>query len=447
MKKSTDCNLSGNDLATDDLTDRQKSNSAVETLSNGFHQPNSVLSNSALEVQQLQQQLRLQRRLRKAEQKLRRSLNLSTVLGATAVETAVLFEAEQVSLLHHHPQTQSWQPVARYCQNQTLAWRQTFATAYAEFPQIVRQLQQRKPQWLFAGQQPSSSLTAERQKWLLRWPGRCLLIPIQDRRNDYLATPDDCSDKHWGIMVIASPGLGIHLDSAITAAQSIALELELAMVQCHHYQELLTANRELQHLALEDSLTRLANRRCFDEQLTDEWYRLAREQQPLSLILCDLDHFKRYNDAFGHPAGDRCLIRVAKALLKGPQRPADLVARYGGEEFAIILPNTNTQGAWRIAQKIHSNVSALKIAHAPGNTEAHVTVTMGLSTLVPHYESSAQVLVKAADIALYHAKQQGRNRTYISAQYNTIAPGTVTHSVSASELPLAIAPPADNPAS
>ncbi len=447
MKKSTDCNLPRNDLTIEGLPDSHKANnSAVETLSNGFNQPDSVLSNSALEIQRLQQQLRLQRRLRKVEQRLRRSLNLSTVLGATAVETAALFQAEQVSLLRYHSQTQSWQPVARYCQNQSLAWQQTFATAYADFPQMVGQLQQRKPLWIFAGQ-PSSPLTAERQKWLLRWPGRCLLIPIQDRRNDYWATPDNCSDEHWGIMVIASPGLEMHLDSAITAAQSIALELELAMVQCHQYQELLTANRELQHLALEDGLTRLANRRCFDEQLTDEWYRLARERQPLSLILCDLDNFKRYNDAFGHPAGDRCLIRVARALLNGPQRPADLVARYGGEEFAIILPNTNTQGAWRIAQKIHNNVRALKIAHAPGNEEARVTVTMGLSTLVPHHGSSAQVLVKAADIALYHAKQQGRNRTYISAQYNTIAPGTVTHSVSASELPLAIAPPADQPAS
>ena len=122
------------------------------------------------------------------------------------------------------------------------------------------------------------------------------------------------------------------------------------------------ANRELQQLALEDGLTRLANRRCFDEQLADEWQRLAREQQPLSLILCDLDHFKRYNDTFGHPAGDRCLIRVARALLNGPQRPADLVARYGGEEFAIVLPNTDSYGAWRIAQKIHRNIRALKIA-------------------------------------------------------------------------------------
>ena len=164
----------------------------------------------------------------------------------------------------------------------------------------------------------------------------------------------------------------------------------------------------------------MANRRRFDEHLSDEWQRLARDQQPLSLILCDLDHFKRYNDTFGHPAGDRCLIRVARALLNGPQRPADLVARYGGEEFAVILPNTDTHGAWRIAQKIHENIRELKVEHAPNHEEKYVTVTMGVSTVLPGRNSTAQTLVQAADLALYHAKQQGRNRTYVHAHYNTV---------------------------
>jgi diguanylate cyclase (GGDEF)-like protein len=109
-------------------------------------------------------------------------------------------------------------------------------------------------------------------------------------------------------------------------------------------------------------------------------------------------------------------------LLNGPQRPADLVARYGGEEFAIILPNTDTHGAWRIAQKIHESIRALKIAHAPDNDQAYVTVTMGVSTVIPGHDTTAQMLVQAADLALYHAKQQGRNRTYVHAHYNTVNP-------------------------
>ncbi|MGB3571304.1 MAG: diguanylate cyclase, partial [Phormidesmis sp.] len=185
-----------------------------------------------------------------------------------------------------------------------------------------------------------------------------------------------------------------------------------------------TENQELQKLALADSLTSLANRRRFDQHLVDEWQRLARDQQPLSLVLCDLDYFKLYNDTFGHPAGDRCLIRVARALLTGPQRPADLVARYGGEEFAIILPNTDTQGAWRIAQKIHNSIRALKINHAPGHSEPYVTLTMGVSTIIPGHNNSPQILVQASDLALYYAKQQGRNRTYINGHYNTIHTAT-----------------------
>ncbi|MEL7144496.1 MAG: diguanylate cyclase, partial [Cyanobacteria bacterium J06573_11] len=206
----------------------------------------------------------------------------------------------------------------------------------------------------------------------------------------------------------------------IATIHSITVELALALHQSQQHQELLIANQELQKLALSDGLTSLANRRRFDEHLADEWQRLARERQPLSLILCDLDHFKLYNDTFGHPAGDRCLIRVARALLSGPQRPADLVARYGGEEFAIILPNTDTHGAWRIAQKIHDSIRALQIDHAPGNEEPYVTVTMGVSTVIPGHENSAQMLVQASDLALYHAKQQGRNRTYVNGHYNTV---------------------------
>lgn len=460
-------------------------NPTADTHLNYTHQLEDDSTDPVIQIQQLQQQLRQQRRLRQVEQKLRSSLNLSTVFGVTVIETATLFQAEQVSLLRYHAQTQNWQPVAQYCQNQALAWQQTFAIAQTEFPQIGEQLQQGEPLCLFTDEQRCSGLASETQQWLRRWPLHRLLIPIQSKRQaDYSvnaelgtvrARPDahrlsqsvarsidhakalaaspiavnELRDEHWGVIVIAfpplaaQPPLAIPIDQAITTAQSITSELAVAIVQCKQYQELLIANRELQHLALEDGLTSLANRRCFDEQLADEWQRLAREQQPLSLILCDLDHFKRYNDAFGHPAGDRCLIRVARALLNGPQRPADLVARYGGEEFAIILPNTDSYGAWRIAQKIHRNIRALKIAHAPDNEEAYLTVTMGLSTVIPNHESGAQVLIKAADIALYHAKQQGRNRTYVSGRYNTVNPAMATQNAADSGLPLAIAPPAD----
>ena len=412
---------------------------------------------------QMQQHIRLQQRLRQVERQIRSSLNPSTIFGATVVETAYLFEAKQVSLLEYETGSQCWRSVAQYCQNQTLAWQPPLSLALAQFPALLAQLRQGHPVSISAAQlsrvEPKtgtstadSSQLSEIQHWLTDRPGSWLLIPVgnshptthflngspatahsQTRLESLDASAyagqgldrhpsggDDDTDRHWGLMAIALPESGTWIEGAIAAAQSITSEMVLALEQANQYQELITANQELQKLALSDGLTSLANRRRFDEHLIDEWQRLARDQRPLSLILCDLDHFKRYNDAFGHPAGDRCLIRVARALLNGPQRPADLVARYGGEEFAIILPNTDTHGAWRIAQKVHSHIRDLEIPHAPDNEKAYVTVTMGISTVVPSHSSTAQLLVQAADLALYHAKQQGRDRTYVHALYNTV---------------------------
>ncbi len=408
------------------------------------HQSGSAISvdidSSGLQVQPTAQQQRAQQqRLRQVERNLRSSLNLSTILGRTVVESAAFFEAQQVSLLCYYPASQSWQPVAQYCRNQSLAWRQRLSLTWSEYPDLIRQVMQAEAVML-SSNQPAPP-TVETRQWLACWPGSWLLVPLKSSRtgshtagywlnaqpNFQLARVPESplnnqtvADDHWGILALALPKSDCWRVDEIACAQSIALELSLAMHQAQQYESVLVANQELQKLALSDGLTQLANRRRFDEHLKDEWQRLARDQRPLSLILCDLDHFKRYNDTFGHPAGDRCLIRIARALLSGPQRPADLVARYGGEEFAIILPNTDTNGAWRIAQKIHSSIRAQKIAHAPDNEKPYVTVTMGVSTIVPGHETTAQVLVQAADLALYHAKQQGRDRTYVHAYYNTI---------------------------
>jgi diguanylate cyclase (GGDEF)-like protein len=174
--------------------------------------------------------------------------------------------------------------------------------------------------------------------------------------------------------------------------------------------DLQQANLELRRIANTDSLTRVANRRCFDESLAQEWHRLRREQQPLSLILCDIDYFKQYNDRYGHPAGDACLQQVAQAISECIRRPADIVARYGGEEFAIILPNTDQAGAIAIAESIRAALQYLQIPHASSNTADHVTLSFGIACLVPTLESSHQTLIAAADISLYQAKQQGRDR-------------------------------------
>lgn len=378
----------------------------------------------AEQVQQLTQYIERQQQLHLVERKLRRTLNFSAIMGTTVVETAALLDAYQVSLLRYDSELKTHSQVVRYCQNQALAWKSEISLSRSEFPSVFRQLCRGDVVNISS---TSQEIVGESRQWLARWPGNWLLVPVRKRISalELAESSCDCTtdidiSRYWGVIVLAKSEAETWDQGDIEAVRSITVELSLALDQSKQHQELLVANQELQKLALSDGLTSLANRRRFDEHLADEWQRLARDKQPLSLILCDLDHFKRYNDTFGHPAGDRCLIRVARALLSGPQRPADLVARYGGEEFAIILPNTDTHGAWRIAQKIHKSIRALRIEHAPGNEEPYVTVTMGVSTVIPGHDNTAQMLVQASDLALYHAKQQGRNRTYVNGHYNTV---------------------------
>lgn len=172
-----------------------------------------------------------------------------------------------------------------------------------------------------------------------------------------------------------------------------------------------TANRQLQRLATLDGLTQLANRRRFDEYLDQVWRIGVREQQPLSLLLCDVDFFKLYNDSKGHQTGDECLQQVARSLKCAVKRPADLVARYGGEEFAVILPNTHGEGALQVAEGIRSSVRNLAIVHPQSPISEYVTLSVGVSCTVPNQDSSWAALLATADSALYQAKGSGRDRS------------------------------------
>lgn len=182
------------------------------------------------------------------------------------------------------------------------------------------------------------------------------------------------------------------------------------------FAQLETANRELQRLASLDGLTGLANRRCFDKVLEYEWRCGVREgwQSPnppqLSLILCDIDFFKHYNDTYGHQAGDACLQRVGRAMCREARRPADLVARYGGEEFALILPRTDAEGAVHVARRIRDRVRTCKIAHTSSLVSQYVTLSLGVASTVPTPDTSPAMLIATADAALYEAKKQGRDR-------------------------------------
>ncbi len=184
------------------------------------------------------------------------------------------------------------------------------------------------------------------------------------------------------------------------------------------------ANEKLQHLADYDSLTRIANRRHFDEYLHREWQRYSRSKLHLALVLCDIDSFKLYNDTYGHQAGDNCLKQVAGAISRAVKRPADLVARYGGEEFAALLPNTDFNGALRVAESIHLEVQQLKIVHAKSSVSDYITLSAGIASTVPSHTESPAALIRAADKALYQAKERGRNQSCAVALDRSAPPGS-----------------------
>jgi diguanylate cyclase (GGDEF)-like protein len=192
-------------------------------------------------------------------------------------------------------------------------------------------------------------------------------------------------------------------------AQNQKLQQEIQQRQ-RAEEALVAANQQLQLFALLDGLTGVANRRKLDEYLNIEWKRHIRDQLPISLLLGDVDFFKYYNDAYGHVAGDNCLQQIAAVIRFSVKRPADLVARYGGEEFAVVLPNTNSSGAIHIAELIRQEVYKLNIPHNQSRVDKFVTLSIGISTIIPQLDMRLDALIKTADKALYTAKEQGRNR-------------------------------------
>jgi diguanylate cyclase (GGDEF)-like protein len=206
---------------------------------------------------------------------------------------------------------------------------------------------------------------------------------------------------------LVKPVSFVVLNAKIRALQRLE---SMRTKQLEMSRDLAAANRELEKLSRQDGLTGIANRRYFDSYLMTEVRRGARERQPLSLILSDVDHFKAFNDCYGHQAGDDCLRRVAAALSLASRRPADLAARYGGEEFAMVLPGTLLEGAVDVAQAVSSVIDGLAIPHARAAVHQKVSLSQGIVSLTLEKETSPEDLIQRADQALYLAKQQGRNR-------------------------------------
>ena len=205
------------------------------------------------------------------------------------------------------------------------------------------------------------------------------------------------------------PISGVVLNAKLRAMQRLlAMQARLLDLSA----ELAASNAHLQHLSEHDELTGLLNRRGFDNRLGEAIALARREQSALTLILCDLDHFKAYNDALGHPVGDTCLKSVADLVRQMCRRPGDHAARYGGEEFALILPTTPKSGAMTLARAVRRVFEGAAIPHPASVTASHVTLSGGITTCVPDDTTTAEGMLTRADQALYVAKEKGRNRFF-----------------------------------
>jgi diguanylate cyclase (GGDEF)-like protein len=257
------------------------------------------------------------------------------------------------------------------------------------------------------------------------------VVPIKDRSGkviavlglDYVAGTEKDYLKKLQLMscsVIAASVLLSILLSLLVARYLLSLERKNRELQTYSddLEQLVNArtialqeaNASLKTLAVMDSLTQVFNRRHFDDYLQSEWQRAKRSEFEIGLIICDVDHFKAYNDSYGHQAGDDCLRQVAQGIVQSIKRSEDRVTRYGGEEFAIILPNTNLKGALQIAETIRSHIKSLQLAHISAFPHAIVTVSIGVATMIPRDEDTSSQLIDRADRGLYQAKQNGRDR-------------------------------------
>ncbi|HAX80173.1 MAG TPA: hypothetical protein DCY88_31135, partial [Cyanobacteria bacterium UBA11372] len=350
-------------------------------------------------IESLRQQAEHQRLVGAIAQRIRQSLNLDKILNTTVAEVRQFLQNDRVTIYRFEPDGSGTVVVESV--------DPTWVSILGRRIEGLSAAQGIKPYTKGRIHAVTDIYSAEIDACYVN-----LLESFQVKAN--LVVPILQGQNLWGLLVAqhcANPRQWQDLE--IDLLQQLATSVGIAIQQSELYQQLQTANLELQRQASLDGLTQLANRRRFDEYLNTEWLRHKREQQPLSLILFDADYFKLYNDTYGHLAGDDCLRQMAVAIAAVARRPADLVARYGGEEFAVVLPNTDAKGAMHIASTIRQAVWQLAIPHSKSMTSDRVTVSLGVASVVPIKTLSPQDLLNAADRALYTAKQLGRDRYYM----------------------------------
>lgn len=355
----------------------------------------------------IQHQSEAERIVAAVTQRIRQSLDLSEILQITADEVRQLFEVDRVVIYRFEPDWSGLvavESLAEGCPSilgfhvMDTCFKTTHAVYY---------------------QQGNTRAIEDIETAGLRSCHLELLQSLNIRAN--LIVPILHKERLWGLLIAHECSKTRQWQqSEVNLFYQLAGQAAIAIQQSELYHQLKTANQELQRLASVDGLTQVANRRCFDDRLSVEWQRLAQEQAPLSLILCDVDCFKLYNDSYGHLAGDDALRQVATAIVQASGHSAALAARYGGEEFAIILPHTPAEGAIALVEAIQANLAALQLPHPQSHVGDLMTLSFGVATVVPQRDLSFETLIATADQGLYRAKARGKN-CVVQISYGDIA--------------------------
>ncbi|MGB3509395.1 MAG: diguanylate cyclase, partial [Microcoleaceae cyanobacterium] len=368
-------------------------------------------------VKELREQTERWQLMTLIQERIGSSLNLNDILETTVEQVRKFLKTDRVLIYKFKPDGRG----EIIMESVDCAWKSVMSRVGMDRPLSTKYIEQYSQDELPIQENiDAPDLTPYHIKFLTRFQVKAnLVIPISktnteqslDSENSELDYP---REQLWGLLIAHHCSeLRQWQSSEIEFIEHLAGQLAIAIQQSELYQKLETANKKLIQLATYDSLTNVANRRLFDEYLEREWRRMAREKTPISLILCDVDYFKFYNDTYGHQAGDRCLQKVANAIKLQVKRPADLVARYGGEEFVVVLPCTDARGAFHVAEQIHLRLQTLKLVNAGSKVSEFVTMSLGVATTIPIPGYSLDKLIKVADEALYQAKEEGRNSTII----------------------------------
>ncbi|MGK7925583.1 MAG: diguanylate cyclase [Spirulina sp.] len=409
--------LKGPTIATEAIVDRQTQELRwFQTTKTPFISPegHKLVLGVSVDITERQkaevalwQQVERERLLRTIAQRIRQSLAVEDILQQTVTEIQQFLQADRVAICRR----ESDRAYRVAVESVSASWLSLKGTILEEewFVQIARGWEDNEQLPFYAiADATKLSLASSLQDFLQRWQVRSqCIVPI------FQSYPPKVSFSQalWGAIVVhhcRHPREWREGELAILS--SLAVQVAIAVQQGELLAKLETANRELKNLANLDGLTGLANRRRFDEIFAKEWQRMHRVRAPLSLILADIDFFKRYNDTYGHQQGDECLKAVAKAIRTCSKRSSDVAARYGGEEFAVILPNTPLDGAVQIARQIQERVQKLQIEHSQSLIHPYITISLGAASQFPDQQATLDDLIGAADAALYRAKASGRDR-------------------------------------